>query len=123
MTSQTRKIALVLLIAFVASLGATSFNAKRLAHDVRHGAAIMKLAVVDHAGDHQHGDATADHDDLSDAEHSQLHAAGQLQPFPLSAFAWPSPTHSGAVRSLFVPPPVSHSTREPPFRPPRSDLA
>jgi hypothetical protein len=121
--SQNRKIAFAVLVLFLTSLGAWSFNAKRLSHDMGHGASVIQLTAVDHAGDHHHGDASDDHDGLSDAEHSLLHAAGQVQPFPLSAFAWVPPTHGGAVRSLFVPPPLAHSTREPPFRPPRTDLS
>ena len=123
MMSQSRKIAFALLVVYLTSLGVWSFNTKRLSHDVGHDVSIMQLAAVDHAGDHHHGETGDDHSGLSDAEHSLLHAAGQSQPFPLAAFAWVPPTHGGTMRSLFVPPPVAHSTREPPFRPPRSDLA
>lgn len=119
--SHIRRIAFAVLVVFLTSLGAWSANTKRMAHDAGHDSLMAHLVPIEHADTHHHGDTGrgGDHDTLSDAEHSLLHAAGQVQPVPLSSFAWVPPQHVGAIRSFFIPPLVAHSSREPPFRPPR----
>lgn len=121
MSSYTRRIALALIIAFVASLGVWSFNPARISHDLNHDRLLAQLSVVDHAHDHDAG--KADSDTVNDVGHDLLHAAGQIQPMPLSSFAWIPPAHGGPIPTLFVPPVIAHSTREPPFRPPRSTFS
>ena len=127
--SYCRKIAFAVLAVFLTSLGAWSFNTKRIAHDLGHDlghdSLMAQLATIEHSVTHHHGDTGRgdDHDTLTDAEHSLLHAAGQVQPVPLSSFAWAPPQRVGAIRSLFIPPLVARSSREPPFRPPRIILS
>ena len=110
-----------MIIAFVASLAIWSFNPARIAHDLNHDGWVAQLAAVEHDDDHVSGKAETD--SLNDVGHELLHAAGQMQPVPLSSFAWIPPAHGGPIRTLFVPPVIAHSTREPPFRPPRSTFS
>lgn len=110
-----------MIIAFAASLAIWSFSPARIAHELNHDGMVVQLAVVDHDDDHNAG--KADGGTLTDVGHDLLHAAGQIQPVPLSSFAWVPPAHGGPIRTLFVPPVIAHSTREPPFRPPRSTFS
>lgn len=110
-----------MIIAFAASLCIWSFNPARIAHELNHDGLVAQVGAVDHDDDHVSG--KDEPDGLTDVGHDLLHAAGQIQPMPLSSFAWIPPAHGGPIRTLFVPPVIAHSTREPPFRPPRSTFS
>ena len=110
-----------MLVVFLTNMGSWSFNTKRLSHELEHEVQMAHGDAADHADKHQHlaHIDLADKDVLSDAEHSALHAASQFQPTPLATFDWQPSLQAGAIRFQFVPPPIAHATREPPFRPPR----
>ena len=121
MRSRSRiTIALLMLAVFLASLGVSAFNSKRLVHELEHDRHIT-MAVVDH--DHAPPLSTNDSSDsepLSDSEHRLLHALSYCQPLPGAtiAFSWDPPVRAiSTLSSLPVLPPAE---LEPPFRPPRA---
>lgn len=124
--SFNRSISFVMLIIFVISVNAWSFNAKRISHEVGHDRKAVHIGLSDHSAHHRHDhdeDHEANVDAMSDTEHDLLHAASQIQPAPSPSYAWPPTIRAGALRLLLIPPQVAHSTREPPFRPPRAVLS
>ena len=112
-----RRLCCALLLVFLASLGASIFHVKRLAHELGDGMATFAQAV-----DSSHGPAHSAAGGAlpaDDAEHELLHAAAHIQPCPFLAFDWPTTTASGIVRVSFVASAVAHAARDAPFRPPR----
>lgn len=113
-------IALLMLAVFLASLGVSGFNSKRLAHELDHGSRTTMAAV-----DHDHvpplsTNGSSDPEPLSDIEHRLLHAVSCCQPLLSSTikFSWAPPARTiSMLSSLPVLPPAE---LEPPFRPPRS---
>ena len=115
-------IALLMLAVFLASLGVSGFNSKRLAHDLDHdhdGRAVM--AVVDHQHASPLGtNGSSDPEPLSDIEHRLLHAVHYYDPLPSSTvtvFWEPRARTMPVLSGLAVLPPAEP---EPPFRPPRT---
>ena len=113
----TRRLSGALLATLLASLGASSFNVKLLAHGLKH-----EMASLSHKMDSCHAPASLPGGGTqrgSDTDHELLHAGAHIQPCPLLAFEWPIPAASGIVRGWFVAPAVAYAARETPFRPPR----
>jgi hypothetical protein len=105
-----RKTAFALVFAFIASVGMWSFNSAHLAHEMQHEMAQVASATG----------GSVDFAQPADQDHELLHAVAQIQPCPLASFEWPTLSAVRALDALFTTPAVTHATREPPFRPPRS---
>ena len=110
--SLARKFSLAHLLAFIANLGNWGFNVERLAHEYEHYLVSPGSTSSQFAGD-------TDRAPEREADHDRLHAVGQLQPCPLSAFDWAPLVVAGMVSSVFITFPVAPAIGEPPFRPPR----
>ena len=117
-----RHFATAMLVVFLTSLGAWSFNVQRMAHEWEHAGHPLHAATADHGEHHHHDadDAATGAATTSDADHKLLHGIGLLQPGPLATFLWQPATLAGAIPAAVIPPKVAHATREPPFRPPRT---
>lgn len=105
-----------MLLVFIASLGASIFHVKRLAHELSDGIAIAQAVSSSHGPAHPVPRGTLP---IDDSDHELLHAAAHIQPCPFLAFDWPTTTAPGIVRGSFVAPAVAHAARDAPFRPPR----
>ena len=116
-------VAVLMLMVFMVSLAAYSFNANWLAHEIDHnrhsaGTLVDGIDVIQLGGQ-----SDAGHEKLSDSEHQLLHAAGHVQP------AMASSTFNGLV-TLPTNIIISHLRSfdlplvelEPPLRPPRSSV-
>jgi hypothetical protein len=114
----------LMLVILVASQGYWSFGSKWLAHELDHEKnPEVSVAAQHHAVTNMTGiDADDDPDQLTDGEHSLLHATAHLQPFSLpgAALAYPIFLGIAIVVMFFVlsPPASRHIERL--FRPPRS---
>lgn len=116
-----KTISLAMLAIFIASMGAWSLNAKRLAHEFEHSKQLALLASIDHADAHKLKDSSApDKESLSDSEHQIVHAVDHIQPFPIPTLDGFFAAPSGSVHSSFVLHAVPLAEFEAPFRPPRS---
>ncbi len=110
-----------MLTVFLASAGAWGFHAERLTHELEHAHPAAHAGSLDADSARRDGDAAgAHHSPVSDEEHALLHATAQAQPVPVFNYEWRPAVNAGIIRSHFVLPQIAHSTREPPFRPPRS---
>lgn len=117
-TAYARRLSCALLLVFLASLGASIFHVKRLAHELGDGIAAFAHAVdSSHGPAHHESGRTLPVDDL---DHELLHTAAHIQPCPFLAFDWPPTAPSGVVRRSFVASAVAHAARDAPFRPPRN---
>ena len=111
-----------MLAVFLASVGVSGFNSKRLAHDLDHGHdSRAAMAFVDHQHTSPLGtNGSSDPVPLSDIEHRLLHAVHYYDPLPSSTvtvFWEPHARTLPLLPSLAVLPPAEP---ELPFRPPRT---
>ena len=116
-SAYARRLSGAVLLVFFASLGASIFHVKRLAHELGDGIATFAQAV-----DSSHGPAhpvPRGSLPVDDSDHELLHAAAHIQPCPFLAFDWPATAPSGAVQGSFIASAVAHAARDAPFRPPR----
>jgi hypothetical protein len=109
-----------MLAVFLASLGVSGFNSKRLAHELDHDRQAA-ITVVDH--DHAPPLSTngnSDPEPLSDTEHRLLHAVNYCEPLPSSTIevAWEPPARTMPLLSSL--PVLPAAELDTPFRPPRS---
>lgn len=111
-------IALPILAAFLASLGVSDFNSKRLAHDLDSRAA---MALVDHQHASPLGtNGSSGPEPLSDIEHRLLHAVHSYDPLPSSTGTVFWEPQARTIRLLSSLPVLPPAESEPPFRPPRT---
>lgn len=119
-----RYFVFAILVSFLVSFGMGGFNAARIAHELEHADVNTHKASFEH---HASGDVLyvedTENEQLSDADHKLLHAAGLVQPATLSTFDWQPPFAPSVGDFVPISAVIAHATREPPFRPPRLILA
>lgn len=120
--NKRRNIHSVMLILFVCMMTNAfgwAFNGEVFAHELDHEHHVLSLDPAAHLEAHQHA-ALNDESHLDAATHFCLHAAGQYQPFFLTA-PLSVPTSTGVeVLSGFVAIAIAESVPDSPLRPPRS---
>ncbi|MFO1303027.1 MAG: hypothetical protein U1F54_04800 [Burkholderiales bacterium] len=116
---------LMLLIALVIAMTAYGLSAQRLAHDLEHLGLDVPVDVHSaHPSDITTASLDGDEEPLEAVEDSLMHASAQMQLPPQGSAASPLQRSHGSVspeRVSFPAPP--RAVAEPPFRPPRADLA
>ena len=115
-------VMLVLLASMLTNAFGWAFNGEVFAHELDHEHHVLSLDPAAHLEAHQR--AVFDDDDhLDAATHLCLHAAGQYQPFFLTAIPLVPASIGMGTLIVFVSATVPESIPDSPLRPPRNTFA
>lgn len=117
-------VSLTMLVIFMMGIGASGFNAKRLAHEIDHARHALNVLA-----DHEHApqpdnDADPNPEAFNNSDHQLLHAMDHVEPILISSVFDAFPESSERITpmpsDMFKIPPADP---EPPFRPPRTTFS